>query len=129
MVTVPDTKADVLIVDDEPDVCWALDHILKANTIASVTVTNGREALRLASRHQFHLVFVDAKLPDLDGLDLAVLIREADARVRIVMVSGYFYCDDPEVRQALAAGVISGFISKPFQHEEVLTIARETVAR
>ena len=128
-MTVQDTIGDVLIVDDEPDICWALGHILKASGIASVTVTDGREALRLAKRHQFHLIFVDAKLPDLDGFDLAVLIREADARVRIVLVSGYFYCDDPEVRQALAAGVISGFISKPFRHEEVLTIARETVAR
>lgn len=114
---------DVLIVDDEPDICWALGHILKGTGIASVTVTSGREALRLAKRHHFHLIFVDAKLPDLDGLDFARLIREADARVRVVLVSGYFYCDDAEVRQALAAGVISGFISKPYQHEEVLRIA------
>ena len=128
-MTVQDTIGDVLIVDDEPDICWALGHILKARGIASVTVTDGREALRLAKRHQFHLIFVDAKLSDVDGLDLARLIREADAQVRVVLVSGYFYCDDDEVRQALAAGVINGFVSKPFDHEEVLTIARETVAR
>lgn len=128
-MTVQNTIGDVLIVDDEPDICWALDHLLKASAIASVTVTNGREALRLAKRHQFHLIFVDAKLSDMDGLDLARLIRKADARVRVVLVSGYFYCDDDEVRQALAADVINDFISKPFQHEDVLTIARATLAR
>ena len=128
-MTVQNTIGDVLIVDDEPDICWALYHILKASAIASVTVTDGREALRQAKRHQFHLIFVDAKLSDSDGLDLAHLIREADAQVRVVLVSGYFYCDDDEVRQALAAGVINGFISKPFEHEEVLAIAREALAR
>lgn len=124
-----DAEGDVLIVDDEPDICWALDHILKRSGIASVSVTNGSEALRLANGHRFHLIFVDAKLPDLDGLDVARLIREADGRVRIVLVSGYFYCNDADVQQALRANVIDGFISKPFQHEEVLAITNKTFAR
>ncbi len=128
-MTVCNLQGDVLIVDDEPDICWALDRVLKGTGIGSVTVSNGHAALDLARQHRFPLVFVDAKLADLDGLDLARLIREADARVRVVLVSGYFYCDDTEVVEALAAGVICGFISKPFQHQEVLAIARELLAQ
>jgi hypothetical protein len=36
------------------------------------------------------------------------------------MVSGYFYRDDVEIQQALATGIISGFIAKPFRRDEIL---------
>ena len=120
--------AAVLIVDDEPGMCWALGHILRGSGIVSVAATTGQEALRLAARERFHLAFVDAKLPDAEGLELAGRIREADPRIRIVLISGYFYGDDPEVLQAAAAGVINGFVSKPFLHDEVRTIARAALA-
>ena len=117
-----------LIVDDEPDMCWALGHILNGSGIVSVTATSGQEALRLAERQRFHLAFIDAKLPDAEGLELARRMREADPGIRIVLVSGYFYGDDPEVLQASAARIISGFLSKPFLHDEVRAIARAALA-
>jgi DNA-binding NtrC family response regulator len=118
----------VLIVDDEPGMCWALGHILRGSGIVSVTAATGQEALRLAARQRFRLAFVDAKLPDAEGLDLARRFREADPGIRIVLVSGYFYGDDPEVLQAAAAGVINGFVSKPFLHDEVRAIAQTALA-
>ena len=120
--------AAVLIVDDEPGMCWALGHILRGSGIVSVAATSGQEALRLAERQRFRLAFVDAKLPDTEGLELARRMREADPGIRIVLVSGYFYGDDPEVLQAVVAGVINGFVSKPFLHDEVRTIARAALA-
>ena len=125
---VTSSAAAVLIVDDDPGMCWALGHILGGSGIVSVTATSGQEALRSAERQRFRLAFVDAKLPDAEGLELARRIREADPGIRIVLVSGYFYGDDPEVLQAAAAGVISGFLSKPFLHDEVLAIARAALA-
>lgn len=118
----------VLIVDDEPGMCWALSHILKGSGIASVATSSGQEAMRVARRRRFHLAFLDAKLPDADWRELARLIREANPGIPIVLVSGYFYGDDPEVLQASEDGVIDGFLSKPFLHEEVRAIARTTLA-
>ena len=120
--------ASVLIVDDEPDICWALSHILNGMGVVLATTTSGREASRLAGSQRFDLAFVDAKLPDADGLDLARRIRESNAAVRIVLISGYFYRDDPEVRQAMAAGLITDFVSKPILHEEVRAIAQEALS-
>jgi DNA-binding NtrC family response regulator len=111
-----------LIVDDEPDMCWALEHLLKKEGYLSKRALNGEKAIRLVKRHRFKMAFLDAKLPDLDGLELAARIREKDPFVNIVMVSGYFYRDDRDVQQALAEGLISGFISKPFDHDEILKI-------
>ena len=120
--------AVVLIVDDEPDMCWALGHVLKESGIVSVTATSGQEALLLARQQRFNLAFIDAKLPDAEWRELARRIREANPGIPIVLVSGYFYDDDPEVLQASTEGVINGFLSKPFLHEEVRTITRSTLA-
>jgi CheY-like chemotaxis protein len=60
------------------------------------------------------LAFIDAKLPDAEGPDLARRIREANPGIPIVLVSGYFCGAAPEVLQASEARIISGFLSKPF---------------
>lgn len=110
----------ILIVDDEPDMCWALEYVLKASGFAIKIALSGKEALALLERQRFHSLFLDAKLPDMEGLALAKQIREVLPDLHIVMVSGYFYRDDVAIQQALAAGVISGFIAKPFRRDEIL---------
>ena len=120
--------AAVLVVDDEPGMCWALGHILKGSGLVAVATGSGQEAIRVARQRRFHLAFLDAKLPDADWRQLARVIREQNPGIPIVLVSGYFYGDDPEVLRASEDGVINGFLSKPFLHEEVRAIARTTLA-
>ena len=114
-----------LIVDDEPDMCWALENILKGKGCFSKIAMTGREALDLARKNRFRLAFLDAKLPDIEGLVLGKQIYEIDPSVRIVIVSGYFYRDDIDIQNALEEGFISGFISKPFQHDEILRLIED----
>ena len=115
-----DFGSDFLIVDDEPDMCWALQHILKGKGFLSRIAPNACEALRLMESGRFRLAFLDAKLPDMEGLELARRIREVAPATLIVMVSGYFYRDDLAIQKAFEDGLISGFISKPFLNDEIL---------
>ena len=117
-----------LIVDDEPDMCWALENILRKNGFLSKKAFNGQEAIALVKRHRFRLAFLDAKLPDKEGFEVAKEIWELDPSVRIVIVSGYFYRDDVDIKDALAKDLISGFISKPFNNDEILKTIREMYA-
>jgi CheY-like chemotaxis protein len=113
-------KASLLIVDDEPDMCWALVSLLKKSGYRMKTACNGRDALKLLRHDHFSLVFLDAKLPDIDGLELARRIRGINLATRIVMISGFYYRDDSVIQQALAEKLISEFVSKPFLHEEII---------
>ena len=115
-----DIKELVLIVDDEPDMGWALEHLLHNQGFVTKKALSAREALELMGRHQFSCAFLDAKLPDMDGLELARRILEIAPGTRIVMVSGYFYRDDVTIQEAISQGLIRGFISKPFLQEEIL---------
>lgn len=110
----------ILIVDDEPEMCWALEQILSKSGRRVIKALSGGEALRLAEAHKPALAFVDAKLPDMEGLELARRLRQMAGDLRIVMVSGYFYKDDEAVQKALSEKIITDFIGKPFINEDIL---------
>jgi len=115
----------ILIVDDEVDICWSLQHIFNNAGFPATTSTNARDALELLNNQKFSFVFIDAMLPDIDGLDLANSIRQADCKVNIVMISGYYYEADISVQQAISHGIVNAFISKPFLQEEIIHILKK----
>jgi DNA-binding NtrC family response regulator len=110
----------ILIVDDEPDMCWALEHLLNTQGFVTRKALSAQDALRLMEQHRFGRALLDAKLPDMDGLELARRLLEIAPEIRIMMVSGYFYRDDVAIQDAISQGLCCGFISKPFLREEIL---------
>jgi DNA-binding NtrC family response regulator len=109
-----------LIVDDEPDMCWLLEHLLKREDYSVKKASSGREAMKLMETHTFSLAFVDLKLHDIEGLELARCFKRVDPSLRIIMVSGFCYKDDPTVQEALTEGLICDFIPKPFLHSDIV---------
>lgn len=116
------SKRIVLVADDDPDICWALEHVLGRLGVCCIRALDGQSALRAARHNLLALALLDAKLPDMDGLELARQIRASDPRVPILVVSGYFYKDDPAIQAALGQGLIRGFVEKPFSHPEILAV-------
>ncbi len=116
----------ILIIEDEPDICWALERILKSRGFIPQVTLTGYEALAVLKTHGVSLVFLDAKLPDIDGIDLARQIKGIDPDIPIVMISGYFYREDYAIQEALDDALICNFISKPFLNEDVLKVLGET---
>jgi CheY-like chemotaxis protein len=69
----------------------------------------------------YSLVFLDAKMPDMDGFDVARFANKlAHHKPQVVMFSGYFYANDPIICNAIEEGLITGFLSKPFTNGEIL---------
>jgi DNA-binding response OmpR family regulator len=113
----------VLVVDDEPDVRWALEMILRKNGFSVATTGSGYEALRWLSEveQKCCLILLDAKLGDIEGAELARQIRTQTSCIApIILVSGYFYKDDSLVQHNLKTGLISAFVTKPFHHDDIL---------
>ncbi len=117
----------ILIVDDEPDICWALENILRPAGYAVTTTTRGAEALQLLARERYAVAFVDAKIPDLDGLELVGLIHQQSPHTAVVLISGYYYQEDRAINEGLEKNLFVGFISKPFDLEEVRLMARRAM--
>ena len=119
----------ILVVDDEPEMCWILENIIRRTGFTCMTAVNAREAMALTKSNEFGMVFLDAKLPDIDGLELARKLRKTNAHLPIVIVSGYFYQDDPIIEGVLQEGLIAAFAGKPFDHNEIVSVITRYACR
>jgi len=116
----------VLVVDDEPDICWALKSALSGG-YEVVTTCSGTEAVSFLATGEYRLAFVDAKLGDMDGLEIARKVSDLDLDTTVVLVSGYVAGDDDAVQQALESGLLRAFIAKPFTLEQIRRLAAEVL--
>ncbi len=117
-----------LTVDDEPAINWALGRLIGQLGLPVDHALSGQEALLLSRLRPYRVVFVDAKLPDISGLELASRLHELLDHPVVIMISGYFFDDDPLVEKALQTGLIQHFVAKPFLHRDILALIERTVA-
>jgi CheY-like chemotaxis protein len=115
-----------LIVDDEPDLCWAFESLLTSKGLPCQTAQSGQAALDLMKTHRFQLAFLDVTLPDMNGLELARCLRKLDPLLPLVILSGYISKEAASLAQA--QGLICACINKPFVHEEILSVIEDLAA-
>jgi DNA-binding NtrC family response regulator len=115
-------KGQYLIVDDEPDLCWALEHLLTSKGLPCQVAQTAQAALDLMKAHRFQLAFLDVTLPDMNGLNLANCLRKLDPFLRIVILSGYVSNEAAAVALAQDEGLIFAYFNKPFLHDEILHV-------
>jgi DNA-binding NtrC family response regulator len=113
---------EYLIVDDEPDLCWALANLLASKGLPCQTAQTARAALDLMKAHRFQIAFLDVTLPDMNGLELAGRLRKLDPGLRLVIVTGYLSTEAAALARSQAEGLICAVINKPFLHEEILAL-------
>jgi DNA-binding NtrC family response regulator len=104
----------VLIVDDEPDICFLLGNMLKQKSFIPVianTITDGMKKLR---EYTPSLLFLDIHLPDGSGLDIIRDIKKDFPRLKIIMMSAYDGAK--EQSRAIEEGA-DIFISKPLSRD------------
>ena len=119
----------ILVVDNEPEMCWIMENIIRRTGFTCMTAMNAGEAMALTKSNKFSMAFLDAKLPDVDGLELARKLRKTNAHLPIVIVSGYFYQDDPTIEGVLQEGLITAFVGKPFDHVEIVSLITRYACR
>ena len=124
MEATPQPRFAVLIVDDEPEMCWVFKTLLEQHGYTVQLATSGQEAISLAAEGNFQVMLLDAKLPDMEGRELARKMAQLSPGARLIMVSGYFYNDDIQIETAITSGVISAFISKPFENDKILNLLK-----
>ena len=117
-------KPKVLIVDDKPENLFTLKQTLQKIEVEVFQSISGNEALRLSLGHDFALAILDVQMPEMDGYELAELLRSnrVTASLPIIFVSA-IYADDYHHRKGYDSGAVD-FLSKPFVPEILLSKVR-----
>jgi diguanylate cyclase (GGDEF)-like protein len=71
------SKIDILIVDDRPENLLVIESILESMDCNIVKANSGNEALSLMLDHNFALVLLDVQMPEMDGFEVAELMRSS----------------------------------------------------
>ncbi len=116
---------DVLVVDDEPVVCDGVRLILEACGFRVATALDGQSALAHPAADSCRLVLCDLMLPEPSGFDLLRTLQARRPGMPVVMITGYATAEKAvEAAQAGAAG----FLPKPFDEDELLSLVRRALA-
>ncbi len=112
--------ASVLIIDDEREVLRALRRALEREGHKVREAADGKTALRHFAGDPADVVISDIYMPEMDGIEFLIRVREAFPEAKIVAMSGGGHLAKEQVLKAADALGAVGVLEKPFSMEEVL---------
>src|SRR5512137_1797542 len=117
-------KARILVIDDEAAIRDSMRMILEYEGYEFLGAATGEEGIGLVERESVDLVFLDIKMPGMDGLEVLGRLRTIADAVPVVMISGH-----GTVATAVEATKLGAFdfIEKPLATERVLVTIRNAL--
>jgi len=108
-------KTKVLVIDDDPKVCWILSEGL-SSSFDFVSARDGVEGIQMVSTEKPALILLDIKMPGMTGLEVLEKLNKQENRPEVIMISGHG--DTKYVVESMRLGAAE-FIDKPFDVREV----------
>lgn len=118
----------ILVVDDEFGDREALKVTLEDKGYRVATARDGAEAIEMVKKRHYDIIFLDVKLPNMDGIETFEQVKKIDPGATVIMMTGY--TEEESVRRAVSQGAYT-CIYKPFNMEKVIALVEtiETVSR
>jgi DNA-binding NtrC family response regulator len=120
-----------LVVDDEPDILWGLNVILRERGHYVKTFDNAAEALRHLTDSEvtpYDLVVTDYRMPGgISGLDLAKRVKEHTRRkTKAFLMTAFDVSSLPEFREALPSEIVDEIIEKPIPNDKLIALIEKS---
>lgn len=116
--------ANILIIDDDLDLCMILERYLSKKGFDTQAVHNGQQAIELLRKDKFDLALVDFKLPDLNGIELLEGLKKIEPSIQVIIITGY--SDVKVAVNAIKKGAYD-YVTKPIQQEEILSVINKAL--
>jgi two-component system nitrogen regulation response regulator NtrX len=117
-------KPRILVIDDDPEIRKSLKQTLEYAGYDATLAATGEEGVKLVELETPDVVFLDIKMPGMDGLEVLQKVRHLVDAVPFVVISAHG--DVSTAMEAAQLGAID-FIEKPFSDERVLLTVRNAV--
>lgn len=118
-------KAEILIIDDEPQIRKLLQINLESNDYKVVQAINGKEGIQLSAHHSPDLILLDLGLPDKSGHQVLKELREWFNKPIIILSA---IDNEVDIVSALDNGA-TDYLTKPFRTGELLARIRSAIRR
>ncbi len=112
-----DQSMHVLVVDDNPDILWAMDRRLKQAGFNVVTCQDGQEAYDELEKRRFDALITDVMMPKLNGLALLDWVKTNRPNLKTVVMTAF---DSPSVRRLSLGSGASMVLGKPADADVII---------
>lgn len=115
----------LLIADDEPLEREGLQLMIERafpHTFTIFHAEHGRSAIQQVEQHRPHIIFMDMKMPGIQGLEAIAEIRKMDAQAKIVILTAYDYFT--YAKEAISLGV-SEYVLKPAKKQQMIELLQK----
>jgi excisionase family DNA binding protein len=109
--------ADILVIDDDETICSLFKDTLEGEGHSVSTISNPEKGLELVKNHNYDFVFLDLKMPKMDGAELFKQIKSIKPNLPVTIITAY--PDSELMAKALAHGPL-GVIGKPFRASDII---------
>ena len=116
----------VLLIDDEDDFRQLMKFWLESKGYSVLAASNGSDGIDLVKNDQPNIVFLDLRMPVMDGVATLKEIRTFNRDLPVIVISAFL--DDPRAKEAMAFG-ISGVFNKAKNFDEGLTVLEVALRR
>jgi DNA-binding NtrC family response regulator len=116
----------VCVIDDEPSIRESLSNLLRSAGLKVRAFPSAKEFLTSQPLEGLSCLVLDVQLPGISGLDLQQELRNGDAQIPIIFMTGYG--DIPMSVRAMKAGAVE-FMTKPFRDEDLLSAVDQAIKR
>lgn len=119
------SKADILIIDDEPQIRKLLEITLESNGYKVIQADNGKQGILLAANHTPEVIILDLGLPDKSGHEVLKELRTWYNKSIIILS---VLNQEEDIVKALDNGA-TDYLTKPFRNAELMARIRASVRR
>ena len=116
----------ILIVEDEDINYQVLCSILSSVNLKYERAVTGKEAVDMFLHKPYNLILMDVQLPEMNGWEATMKIRENDSEIPIVAVTAY--ASDPTKKKSMEAGC-NDFVTKPINKAKLVQILDKHLAK
>ena len=115
----------VLIVDDEPAICWALKKMLQAEGHSVDAVSSAEAGIEAAKQHPPNLIVLDVRLPGISGLDAIAEFTTIVENVPIILITAF---GDLATAVAAYQKKVTDYLTKPFDLDRAAEVIHAALA-
>ncbi len=116
--------AGILVIDDEESVRDSMSQVLGKEGYRVRTAGAGKEGLEVFYQESFQAVFLDLKLPGVNGLEILSRIKESSPETPVIIITGYASIES--AIEAMKRGAFD-YMAKPFTPEEVRVVTKKAL--
>ncbi|MDI6642377.1 MAG: response regulator, partial [Elusimicrobiota bacterium] len=109
----------VLVVDDEKNIREALEEFLTDEGYEVSLAEDGHKGLEKFKNEDYDLVFMDVRMPGIDGIETLHMMKQSKPEVKVVIITGM--PDETTFDRAVSVSpdIVHGFLAKPFKPDDI----------